>query len=135
MLHIYKKFVAAVCIFASLSVTHAAIALTTQEILTGPETETSKSFQKLPTPSPTYSPAETVSNTLNIIFGFIGILAVSFIMYGGYLWVTSGGEQDKAKKAQGLLVDAVIGLVVLATVWALSYIVIKTLAEQVIKPL
>ncbi len=135
MLSAYKKIMAAICVLASLVSSQAVFALSTQDILTGPQTETGKSFQKLPTPSPTYSPAETVSKTLNIIFGFIGILAVSFIMYGGYLWVTSGGEQDKAKKAQGLLVDAVIGLVVLATVWTLGYIVIKTLAEQVIKPL
>ncbi len=114
-----------------------ALALSTQDILTGPDTETNESFKILPKPldPATYSPAQTISNTLTIVFGFIGILAVSLIMYGGYLWVTSGGEQDKAKKAQGLLVDAVIGLVVLTAVWALSYIVIKTLAEQVIKPL
>lgn len=117
-----------------MAVPCTVFALSTQDILTGPGTETNRAYQKLPTPSASYSPAETVAKTLNILFGFIGVLAVSLIMYGGYLWVTSGGEQEKAKKAQGLLMDAVIGLVVLATVWALSYIVIKTLAEQVIKP-
>lgn len=83
-------------------------------------------------PTDTYSPADTVGKVLNLIFGFIGLLAVSFIMYGGFLWVTSGGETDKAKKAQSLLADAAIGMVVLAAVWSLSWLILKTLAERII---
>jgi len=107
-------------------------ALTTQDILIGPESQTPKAYDTLPKPAATYSPAETVGKVLNLFFGFIAILAVSFIMYGGFLWVTSGGEQDKAKKAQGLLVDAAVGLAVLGMVWALSWLIIKTLAEKII---
>ena len=107
-------------------------ALTTQDILIGPESQTPKAYDTLPKPAATYSPAETVGKELNLFFGFIAILAVSFIMYGGFLWVTSGGEQDKAKKAQGLLVDAAVGLAVLGMVWALSWLIIKTLAEKII---
>ncbi len=107
-------------------------ALTTQDILVGPESQTPKAYDKLPKPTDTYSPAETVGKVLNLLFGFIAILAVSFIMYGGFLWVTSGGEQDKAKKAQGLLVDAAVGLVVLGAVWVLAWLIIKTLAEKII---
>src|SRR3989338_5372721 len=107
-------------------------ALTTQDILIGPESQTPKAYDTLPKPAATYSPAETVGKVLNLFFGFIAILAVSFIMYGGFLWVTSGGVQDKAKKEQGLLVDAAVGLAVLGMVWALSWLIIKTLAEKII---
>ncbi len=105
-------------------------ALSTQDILISPQTN--DALTKLSKPANTYSPADTVSKVLTLIFSFIAILAVSLIMYGGFLWVTSGGESEKAKKAQGLLVDAAIGLVVLGAVWMLAYFIIKTLAEQVI---
>lgn len=108
----------------------AFAATKTEEILLGPETQ--GAYTKLPQPSATYSPAETISKVINLLFGFIAILAVSLIMYGGFLWVTSGGEQDKAKKAQELLTDAAVGIVVLAAVWSLAWLILKALTERVI---
>ncbi len=122
--------VTALMIVAFLYVPLVSAATKTEEILLGPQAQ--DAYGKLAKPAITYSPEETIGKILTIIFGFIAILAVSLIMYGGFLWVTSGGEQDKAKKAQGLLVDAAIGLVVLGSVWALSWVLIKTFAEKII---
>ena len=38
------------------------------------------------------------------------ILAVAFIIVGGYMWMTSAGNPDKVKQAQGTLTWAIIGL-------------------------
>ncbi len=38
------------------------------------------------------------------------LLAVGMVVYGGYLWMTSGGEPDKKQKAQGTLTWSMVGL-------------------------
>lgn len=45
------------------------------------------------------------------IFPIAGLLAVAFVIYGGYMWIISGGDPEKLKKAQGTLTWAIIGLV------------------------
>ncbi len=40
------------------------------------------------------------------------LIAVGFIIYGGFEYLTSQGEPDKTKKAQQTLINAVVGLVI-----------------------
>jgi hypothetical protein len=49
---------------------------------------------------------------LDIIIRIAGLVAVAFVVYGGILYVTSRGEPDKAKKAMGTIINALIGLVI-----------------------
>lgn len=56
---------------------------------------------------------------LDIALRLAGLVAVGFIVYGGVQYVLSRGEPDRAKKAQGTIINAVIGLgvaVIAATV-------------------
>lgn len=45
------------------------------------------------------------------IFPIAGILSVGFVIYGGYMWMISGGDPEKVKLAQGTLTWAILGLV------------------------
>jgi hypothetical protein len=54
---------------------------------------------------------EKLDDILNYIFPLAGLLAIVFIIIGGYMWMTSAGNPDKVKQAQGTLTWAVIGLV------------------------
>jgi uncharacterized membrane protein len=38
------------------------------------------------------------------------IVSVVFIIIGGYMWMTSAGNPDKVKQAQGTLTWAILGL-------------------------
>lgn len=49
---------------------------------------------------------------LDIIIRIAGLVAVGFVVYGGILYVISRGEPDKAKKAMGTIINALIGLVI-----------------------
>lgn len=59
---------------------------------------------------------------LNYFLGFLGIVAVGIIIYGGVLYVTSAGQQDKADNAKKLLTYAVIGLIIVL----LSFAIVNT---------
>lgn len=67
----------------------------------------------------------TIATKIGTITGYllslIGVLFFGLMLYGGFLWMTAKGDEAQAKKAQGIIVDAVIGLVIVAA----SYIITK----------
>ncbi|MBU2509266.1 pilin [Patescibacteria group bacterium] len=57
--------------------------------------------------------------------------AVFFIMFlwGGWLWMTAGGGTEKVEKSIKTLRNAVIGLIIVATSYAIVTFVINTIAK------
>lgn len=50
---------------------------------------------------------------VNFFLGFLGLIAVLMIIYGGVLIVTSAGDPEKAKKGKQILMYAAIGIVII----------------------
>jgi hypothetical protein len=69
---------------------------------------------------------QLIGLALRIILGLMGSIALLMFVYGGVLWLTSGGSPDKIKKARDILVWATIGLIVIFASYALVDLVIKT---------
>ena len=72
---------------------------------------------------------EIVGNIINIVLGFLGIIALVIILYGGYLIMTSGGKEDQIEKGKETLLNAVIGLVIIMSSFAIANFVINALSE------
>lgn len=53
-----------------------------------------------------------VSNILNIVFAIAGLLAVLFIIIGGFQYVVSGGDPAGLKRAKETITYAIVGLVI-----------------------
>jgi hypothetical protein len=49
---------------------------------------------------------------VDILLHLAGLLAVAFVMYGAFLYVTSHGEPDRVSSAKDTLINAIIGLVI-----------------------
>lgn len=65
--------------------------------------------------------------------GLISLLGVVFILllvYGGFIWMTAQGSEEKIKKAKGIITSAVIGLVVVFASYAIAQAVISALASS-----
>lgn len=62
-----------------------------------------------------------ISTILNVLSVVVGIIAVIMIIIGGFHYITSGGSDEKVKKAKNTLLYAVIGLIVVA----LAQIIVK----------
>ena len=73
----------------------------------------------------------TLANIVRIILGFIGILTVIFILYGGFMWMTSGGNADRIASAKKLIGAAVVGLVIILISYSLATFVVNNLANAV----
>jgi len=63
-------------------------------------------------------------NVLDIVLRLAGLIAVGFVMWGGFHYILSHGEPEHAKKSINIIRNALIGLVIsmIATV-AVSFIV------------
>ena len=65
-------------------------------------------------------PRSIAANIINIILGFLGILAVVLILFGGFKWMTAAGNEDKVAEAKKLLVAGVVGLIIILAAYALA---------------
>jgi len=68
----------------------------------------------------------TVVNIITFVLGLLGLIAVIMILYGGFTWLTAGGNEDKIDSAKKIISAAAIGLVVVLISWAIVTFVIKT---------
>lgn len=62
-----------------------------------------------------------ISDVINVFSVIVGIVAVIMIIVGGFHYITSGGSDEKVKKAKNTILYAIIGLVVVA----LAQIIVK----------
>ena len=79
-------------------------------------------------------PRTIAGRIINVILGLLGIIAVSLIIYAGFLWMTSAGEEEKVSRAKKLLTSAVIGLVIILASWAIATFLINKLSEATYGP-
>jgi len=66
----------------------------------------------------------TVVNIIQWVLGFLGLIAVIFILYGGFVWMTASGNEEKVSKAKKVITAAVIGLIVVLLAWAIVIFVV-----------
>lgn len=60
-----------------------------------------------------------VLTIVNFFLGFLGLLALVMVIYGGFLYVSSAGNEENVNKAKKILLYAVIGIVVIIASFAL----------------
>ena len=61
---------------------------------------------------------------IKVIIGAIGFgIAVIMLIWGGIMYMTAGGDDEKAKKAKTLIVNAIIGIaIIVAAVFILTVV-------------
>ncbi|OGY43661.1 MAG: hypothetical protein A3B89_04465 [Candidatus Buchananbacteria bacterium RIFCSPHIGHO2_02_FULL_40_13] len=61
---------------------------------------------------------------IQALLGFIGVLFIILIIYGGFMWMTAGGDSSKIQKAKDIIIKATIGLVIIMSSYAIVYTII-----------
>src|SRR3989338_6780359 len=62
-----------------------------------------------------------VLTIVNYFLGFLGLLAIIMIIYGGVTYVTSAGNDEAVGKAKKIIMYALIGIIVIL----LSFVVVR----------
>jgi len=68
-----------------------------------------------------------IARIIRIIIGFLGIIAVGLIIYAGWLWMSSEGNEEKITKAKQVLKNAIIGLIIILSAFAIATFVLNKL--------
>jgi len=71
----------------------------------------------------------TVVQIVQWVLGFLGLIAVIFMLYGGFVWMTAGGNEEKVAKAKKVIGAAVIGLIIVLLAWAIVIFVVQQTGE------
>lgn len=73
--------------------------------------------------------ADIIAGIIRIIMGLLGVIVVLIILWGGFIWMTAGGEPDKVDKAKKMIYSGIIGLVVILAAYAIASFVINSLTS------
>ena len=79
----------------------------------------------------TKDPRAVAAQVINIILGFLGIVAVVIILLGGFKWMTAGGNEDKVGEARKLITAGIIGLIIILASFAIASFVLTQLGAAV----
>lgn len=67
-----------------------------------------------------------VVNIISWVLGLLALVAVVFIIYGGFVWMTAAGNEERIEKAKKIISSAVTGLVIVLLAWAIVIFVAGT---------
>jgi lysylphosphatidylglycerol synthetase-like protein (DUF2156 family) len=65
-----------------------------------------------------------IANILKIALQFVGTLFLLLMVYAGFLWMTARGEETKVKTAKQLISGAIIGVIIIASAYAITNLVL-----------
>jgi hypothetical protein len=70
---------------------------------------------------------DTIAQLINVALGFLGIVAVIIILFGGFKWMTAGGNDEKVGEAKRLIIAGIIGLAIILSAYAIASFVLDSL--------
>ncbi|HVS78846.1 MAG TPA: hypothetical protein VHD84_00975 [Candidatus Saccharimonadales bacterium] len=73
--------------------------------------------------------ANTIHTAANLIAIIAGIAAVIMVLVGGFTFVTSSGNPERAKSGRATLTGAIVGLVIIALAWTIVTFVTDKLVK------
>ncbi|HAZ29019.1 MAG TPA: hypothetical protein DCY48_04590 [Candidatus Magasanikbacteria bacterium] len=66
---------------------------------------------------------------LAVLFYMSGLAFFVLMFYGGYLWLTARGKEDQVEKAKRVITAALIGLTIIFSAYAITYLVSSRLIQ------
>ncbi len=81
------------------------------------------------TGGPGFSPDNIIAKGISYLLSFLGIIFLVLAIYAGILWMTSQGNEKMVEKSKDILKNSLIGLIVVALAYAISYFVVSTFSS------
>ncbi len=74
-------------------------------------------------------PDELAATLVNLLLSFLGVIVLILIIWGGFVWMTAAGNEEKVTKAQGILRAAIIGLLIVLASYGISLYAFNTFED------
>lgn len=71
-----------------------------------------------------------IAKIIRAFLGILGIVAICLTIYGGYMYMTSEGNETKVEAAKNILKNMVIGLVIILSAFGITQFIINMLTGE-----
>lgn len=72
---------------------------------------------------------EIAGRIISVILGLLGIIAFGLVLYAGFIIMTSAGNEEKVAQGKKVLTNAVVGLVIIMSTFAIVQFIFKSLTD------
>lgn len=76
---------------------------------------------------PQDEPGVFIAKVVNYVMGFVGVILIVVIIYGGFLYMTSRGNEKQTESAKNVLTYAIVGIVIIFASYIIARLVISAL--------
>lgn len=70
-------------------------------------------------------PRTIVVRYINVFLGILGVLILIYIVYGGYMIMTSAGESSQVDQGKSIIKNAIIGLAVVLAAYSITTVIVR----------
>ena len=68
---------------------------------------------------------DTIVQLVNVLLGFLGIIAVIIILWGGFKWMTAAGNEENVREARNVIVAGIIGLGIIIASYSIAWFAVR----------
>lgn len=76
----------------------------------------------------------SVMGIINLLMGFLGIIAIIIILVGGFKYMTAMGSDDKIGEAKKLIIAGIVGLCIILGSYSIAYFVVESMITATTTP-
>jgi hypothetical protein len=73
-------------------------------------------------------PNLVIGAAIKAFLSILGVVFLFLVIYGGWLWMTAQGNEQKVDQAMGTIRTAIVGLIIILAAYAISFYVFRELA-------
>ncbi len=84
-------------------------------------------FEREGPANPEVDLVDVIFAILNAVLSFLGIIFLVLVIYGGFVWMFSGGDETKITKARNIIANSVLGVIVILASVGITQLVFDTL--------
>lgn len=75
------------------------------------------------------TPTDVTAGIINWILGILAIIAFILVIYGGFIWLFSRGNEEEIQKAKDILYGALFGLIIILASYGITQYVFSNLVN------
>lgn len=77
-------------------------------------------------------PRIVVGRIIKVLLGLLGAIFTVLVIYGGFIWMTSAGNDEQVTKARKIISAAIIGLVIILLSYSITNFVLKSVSDATV---
>jgi len=75
-------------------------------------------------------PRSAAVDLIGLLMTFLGIIAVVIMLYGGFMWMTAAGNDDRVSTAKKIITAGVIGLIIILAAFLIVNFVVENVSNS-----